>query len=90
MDKIQPYELNILMDNINVCVKNDWMLAREIMWSNLTPWSKKSLKAEDIMKLPWDDAKGKKASTVVTKEIKQKMLDMAKNTKSMLLASGAL
>ena len=52
MDEMLPYELYLILDNLNYSIKNDWEIGREIMWSNLQPWSKKKLKPEDVISLP--------------------------------------
>lgn len=56
MDEMQEYEIPILLDNLSISQKNNWIQTRYIMWSNLKPYlKKKSAKPEDIFPLPWDE-----------------------------------
>ena len=91
MDEMRPYELYLILDNLNYSIKNDWEIAREIMWSNLQPWSKKKLKPEDVISLPWDNKQSKrKANIDVTNEIVAKMKKSAEINKAALVSAGIL
>lgn len=91
MDDMQPFELYLILDNLNYSIKNDWEIGREIMWSNLQPWSKKKLKPEDVISLPWDDKQSKrKANVEVTHELVEKMQKKAEINKAALVAAGIL
>ena len=74
MDKMQPYELSPILDNLNYSVRGDWDIARLIMLSNLQPYSKTRLKPSDIIKFPWDGKTNEKESKSMTEdEVKQAM-----------------
>lgn len=95
LDDMQNYELSILIDKVNVSVRNDWEIARQLMWSNMAMWSKKKLKPTDVMSLPWDNIKkGKnnrpKPKIEVTQELKDKMVAQAKSRKELLIKQGLL
>ena len=91
MDEMQPYELYLILENLNYSIKNDWEICREIMWSNLQPWSKKKLKPEDVISLPWDNKQSKrKANVEVTNDIVTKMKKSAEINKAALVAAGIL
>lgn len=91
MDEMQPYELYLILDNLNYSIKNDWEIGREIMWSNLQPWSKKKLKPEDVISLPWDKKQSKRRANVeVTHELVKTMQKSAESNKAALVAAGIL
>ena len=91
MDEMQPYELYLILENLNYSIKNDWEICREIMWSNLQTWSKKKLKPEDVISLPWDSKQSKrKANVEVTNDIVAKMKKSAEINKAALVAAGIL
>ena len=91
MDEMQPYELYLILENLNYSIKNDWEICREIMWSNLQTWSKKKLKPEDVISLPWDNKQSKrKANVEVTNDIVAKMKKSAEINKAALVAAGIL
>ena len=91
MDEMQVYELYLILENLNYSIKNDWEIGREIMWSNLQPWSKKKIKPEDVISLPWDNKKSnRKANVEVTHELVEKMQKKAEINKAALVAAGIL
>ena len=91
MDEMQPYELYLILENLNYSIKNDWEICREIVWSNLQPWSKKKLKPEEVISLPWDNKQSKrKANVEVTHELVAKMKKSAEINKAALVAAGIL
>lgn len=94
MDEMKDYELEIIMDNLNYCVRNDWELARQQMWASLQAFSTKKIKPTDIMNFPWEK-KGKKQikkTTLddITEDVQKRMKDNAEKTKQMLMSIGAL
>ena len=53
-EKMQFYELQILIDNIELVSKNSWEQTRMLAYIQAQINSKKTLKPEDIMKFTWD------------------------------------
>ena len=91
LDKMQFYELDILLENLNYCVRSDWEMTRNIMWSNLAPMSKKRIKPKDVLELPFDTPKKLQLpKQEVTQETVQKAMQLAQKRKEQLLKSGAL
>lgn len=66
MDVMQPFELNILLENMSKSVKSDWERARQICYTITQVNSKKHLKPSDVMKLPWDNDTKKAKKNVDT------------------------
>lgn len=92
LDEMKSYELSIILNNLNCCVKNDWEMSRQIMWSNLTPYSKKKIKPSDVLTLPWDN-KGhnkKRKEVKVTEELVKEMTRNAEANKQALIAAGII
>lgn len=54
-EKMQFYELQILIDNIELISKNGWEQTRMLAYIQAQMNSKKTLKPEDIMKFTWDN-----------------------------------
>lgn len=91
LDEMKSYELSIILNNLNCCVKNDWEMCRQIAWSNLTPYSKKKLKPSDVLTLPWDDkGQNKKREVKVTKELVKEMTRNAEANKKALISAGII
>ena len=90
MEKMSSLELSIMLENLNCCVKNDWEIGRQIMWSNLTPYSKKKLKPSDVLQLPWDKEMNKKREVKVTKELVKEMSKNAEANKQALISAGII
>ena len=90
LDEMKSYELSIILDNLNCCVKNSWEMCRQIMCSNLIPYSKKKLKPSDVIQLPWDKDMNKKREVKVTKELVQEMTRNAEANKKALIAAGII
>ena len=59
MDKMQPYELPILLSKMNLSVKWDLEMTRHLMYIIAQVNSKRKLKLTDIMKFDWDGKKRK-------------------------------
>lgn len=55
LDEMQMYEINALMDNKYLAVKDNWEQARMITYIIAQVNSKKKLNPEDIIKFSWDD-----------------------------------
>lgn len=91
LDKLQYYELQLLLENANVSVKNDWEITRNMMWSFVQPYSKKKLKPTDIMTLPWDEgAKHVDTHREVTKADVEKMKANLEQRKQAMMKMGLL
>lgn len=81
MDVMQPFELNILLDNMGKSVKSDWERTRQLCYSIVQVNSKKHLKPSDVMKLPWDNDTKKVKKNVDTDALNKlaaKMKEMNK------------
>lgn len=88
MDNIRYYELKPILKNLNVSVKNDWEIARQISYIIAQSQSTKKIKPSDIMQFPWDkDYKDKPRmqDVKVTKEIKEKMIREMEANKDLLI-----
>ena len=91
LDEMKSYELSIILDNLNCCVKNSWEMCRQIMCSNLIPYSKKKIKPSDVLTLPWDNkGQNKKREVKVTKELVNEMAKNAEANKQALIAAGII
>lgn len=90
LDEMQWYELRILMDNLNVSVKNDWTIAREIMWSNLKPWTKGKLKPDKIMTFPWEGKKKELQTGVQTENMLKHIKEQEEINRKRLMEIGVL
>lgn len=90
MDEMSLYEMNIILSNLNYCVKNDWEQTREIMWSNLAAFSKKKIKPSDVMKFPWEGNQTSRPKVEVTKRTVEEMSQVAETNKAALLAAGII
>lgn len=56
MDEMQDYEIPILIENLSVSQKTNWIHTRYLMWSSLKPYlKKKSMTPSDLFPLPWDE-----------------------------------
>ena len=91
LDEMKYYELSIILDNLNCCVKNSWEMCRQIMCSNLTPYSKNKIKPSDVLTLPWDNkGQNKKREVKVTKELVKEMTMNAEANKKALISAGII
>ena len=91
LDEMKSYELSIILDNLNCCVKDDWEMCRQIMWSNLTPYSKKKIKPSDVLTRPWDNkGQNKKREVKVTEELVKEMTRNAEANKKALISAGII
>lgn len=70
LDEMKGYEADIIFDNIDEYDRLGWEHTRMQMYSSLAPYSKKKLKLEDVMELPWDKkARDKRKRDKQPKEI---------------------
>jgi len=63
-------------------LRESWEQTRILMVTTLMPHSKKKLRAEDVLPLPWDNKKSKKKITIATPE--QIAKDVARHKKILL------
>ena len=75
MDEMQEYELNTIIQNIPYLNRNEKEVDRYQIYVSVQANSKKRLKIEEIMKLPWDDEN--KTVTRINKEERQQLRDRA-------------
>lgn len=76
MDNLTHWELQLLLKQLHLCTKQNWLSAREIMLSNLQPYSKKSLKPTDILTFSWEQdpktlAKQKESDRMTKKDLER-------------------
>ena len=93
LDKMQIWELDLIMDKLNLCLKNDWEMTREIVWSELACHSKKKIKPTDVYQFSWDKKTDKKAqflSRKVTKKDVEAAKAKAERRKEILMKQGIL
>jgi lysyl-tRNA synthetase class II len=77
MDKMQSYEITAITEKLNLSVKNDWEICRQLAYVFAQINSKKKLKPSDIMKFPWEEDPTKKRydkKMKVTQEMKDRMI----------------
>ena len=55
LDEMQMYEINALMDNKHLAVKDSWEQSRMIAYIIAQVNSKKKLNPDDIIKFSWDE-----------------------------------
>ncbi|MDL2243907.1 hypothetical protein LJC54_00155 [Parabacteroides sp. OttesenSCG-928-J18] len=60
LDKMSFYELNNLIENIHYKNREQWEQTRLLAYISASPYSKKSLKINDIMEFDWDNKKEEK------------------------------
>lgn len=88
LDEMQEYELKPIISKLNLCVKNDWEICRNIMYSVIQSQSTKKIKPSSIMVFPWDNNNGKQhvnKTKELTKEMKDKMIQQMEMNKELLL-----
>lgn len=86
MDELQQWELNTIVENIQYLDKNQREIDRYKLYVSIQSNSKKKLKPEEIMRLPWDDDKTaewtedyKKTLANRRKETEERMSQIIKN-----------
>lgn len=90
LDELQQWELNLIVNNIKYLDRNEKEIDRYKLYISVQANSKKKLKIEDIMKLPWDDEQDEKWSEEYKekvdkqrKETKERMQQIIKNMNNM-------
>lgn len=56
MDKLQPYEVNMIINNLNNADRSLWEATRLIIYYNAMMWSKNKMELQDFMKFDWEEA----------------------------------
>lgn len=69
LDELQQWELNIIVNNIKYLDRNEKEIDRYKLFVSIQSNSKKKLKIEDIISLPWDKEQDEKWS----EEYKEKL-----------------
>ena len=85
---MQYYELKPILKNLNVSVKNDWEIARQICYIIAQSQSTKKIKPSDIMQFPWDEGGYKnrpKKDVKITKEMRDRMIKEMEANKELLI-----
>lgn len=96
LDEMRDYEVMPIMESLNYCVRNDWEMTREVMWSNLQAMSSKKLKPKDIMRFPWEDGgkvqsmKSANTQSYTNEEIIRRMRENEERTRAALLNAGII
>lgn len=92
MEDLKYYELKPILKNLNVSVKNDWEIARQICYIIGQSQSTKKIKPSDIMQFPWDEGykNRPKKDVKITKEIKEKMIKEMEANKELLIKNNII
>lgn len=92
MDDMKYYELKPILKNLNVSLKNDWEIARQISYIIAQSQSTKKIKPSDIMQFPWDEGYKNipKKDVKITKEIKEKMIKELEANKELLIKNNII
>ena len=87
MDDMKFYELSPILKNLNVSVKNDWEIARQISYIIAQTQSTKKIKPSDIMLFPWDEGykNRPKKDVKITKEMRDRMIREMEANKELLI-----
>ena len=87
MDDMKFYELSPILKNLNVSVKNDWEIARQISYIIAQTQSTKKIKPSDIMLFPWDEGykNRPKKDVKITTEIRDRMIREMEANKELLI-----
>lgn len=81
MDKLQPYEVNIIINNLNKTDKNLWEATRLIIYYNAMMWSKDKMELQDFMKFDWEKETGeieREHNTEISNEDIKRLKERAK------------
>lgn len=86
MDRLQDYEVHLLIDYLPWCNKVDWEQTRMILWGVLSPYMKQKKTPEKILPLPTDNKtleyeKEKPLSDQQADEIRDKIMNIWGNGK---------
>lgn len=93
MEDMKYYELKPILKNLNVSVKNDWEIGRQICYIIAQSQSTKKIKPSDIMHFPWDEGYKKSPrmqNVKITKEIKEKMIKEMEANKELLIKNNII
>lgn len=92
MDDMKFYELSPILKNLNVSVKNDWEIARQLSYIFAQSQSTKKIKPSDIMQFPWDeDYKNRpKKDVKITKEMRDRMIREMEANKELLIKNNII
>lgn len=92
MDDMKFYELSPILKNLNVSVKNDWEIARQISYIIAQSQSTKKIKPSDIMLFPWDKGykNRPKKDVKITKELRDKMIKEMEANKELLIKNNII
>lgn len=76
---MQPYEAEIILENLQHLDRQEWERTRLLMYSNYSIWSKKKLGVQDILSFPWDSNKDKRTGeTEITNEDIARLKELSK------------
>lgn len=93
MDDMKFYELSPILKNMNVSVKNDWEIARQISYIIAQTQSTKKIKPSDIMQFPWDEGYKKSPrmqNVKITKEMRDRMIRELQANKELLIKNNII
>ena len=92
MDDMKFYELSPILKNLNVSVKNDWEIARQISYIIAQSQSTKKIKPSDIMLFPWDKGykNRPKKDVKITKEMRDRMIKELEANKELLIKNNII
>lgn len=55
MDELTELEVNLIIQNLKYNDRISWEQTRQIMFTNVVPYSKKKISPEDVCRFPWDE-----------------------------------
>lgn len=92
MDDMKFYELSPILKNLNVSVKNDWEIARQLSYITVQSQSTKKIKPSDIMQFPWDEGykNRPKKDVKITKEMRDRMIRELETNKELLIKNNII
>ena len=87
LEDMKYYELKPILKNLNVSVKNDWEIARQVSYIIAQSQSTKKIKPSDIMQFPWDEGykNRPKKDVKITKEMRDRMIKEMEANKELLI-----
>lgn len=87
MDDMKFYELSPILKNLNLSVKNDWEIARQLSYIIAQTQSTKKIKPSDIMQFPWDEGykNRPKKDVKITKKMRDRMIREIETNKELLI-----
>ena len=92
MEDMKYYELKPIIAKLNVSVKNDWEIARQICYIIAQSQSTKKIKPSDIMQFPWDEGykNRPKKDVKITKELRDRMIREMEANKELLIKNNII